>query len=76
MMTEAELTEYQNYIYARLRKLNIYTENLDIEDNTITLFHLNSILDDIKHILSCIELRDKHTNNTLYNNKEGDNTYV
>lgn len=63
MMTEIELTEYQNYIYARLRKLNIYTENLDIEDNTITLFHLNSILDDIKHVLSCIELRDKHNTN-------------
>ena len=62
-MTEEQLMEYQNYIFARIRKLNIHVENLDTEDNTITCSLINTILDDIKHVVSCIELRDKHINN-------------
>ena len=62
-MTEFQLVEYQNYIFSRIRKLKFHIENLDTADNTITCTLINAVLDDIKHVVSCIELKDKHANN-------------
>ena len=62
-MTEFQLKEYQDYLYAKINRLKAHIDNLDTEYNNITCSLINYILDDIKNIVSCIELREKVQNN-------------
>lgn len=59
-MTESQLMEYQNYIFARIRKLNFHVENLDTADNDITCTLINSCLEDIKGVITLIQYNEKH----------------
>lgn len=59
-MTESQLMEYQNYIFARIRKLNIHVENLDTADNDITCTLINNCLEDIKGAITLIQYNEKH----------------
>lgn len=60
-MTESQLLEYQNYIFARIRKLNFHVENLDTADNDITCTLINSCLEDIKSVITLIQYNEKHS---------------
>ena len=59
-MTESQLMEYQNYIFARIRKLNFHVENLDTADNDITCNLINYCLEDIKGVITLIQYNEKH----------------
>ena len=62
-MTEFQLKEYQDYLYTKINRLKVHIENLDTESNIITCSLINYILDDMKNVVSCIELREKVQNN-------------
>ena len=54
-IAEIQLKAYQKYIKMRIKKLLAHLDNLDTEDNTITCSCMNTILEDIKQTVSCIE---------------------
>lgn len=62
-MDETLLKDYQDYIKARLRRINAHVDSLDTESNLVTCSCINTILDDVKRVISCLELKEKHINN-------------
>ena len=62
-MNEFQLKEYQDYLYTKINRLKAHIDNLDTEANTITCSLINYILDDMKNIVSCIEIKSKHETN-------------